>query len=74
MTFFKQLSPITYTVILAQFITSGMYLVNIGIVSEVEIEQTAKLVRITCKDQFCLSAAFFWYRFDSKLTIASPIT
>jgi hypothetical protein len=64
-----ELTPIAYKIVLSQNIKVGMHLVNIGTISNVELEDSVKLVRLVCKDQFCLSAAYYWYRYNSKLVV-----
>jgi hypothetical protein len=57
------------TSILVENLTAGMILVNIGTVSSVEREETAKLIRVVVIDGIVLSAAFYWYRFGTFVFI-----
>jgi len=55
--------------VLAQELTAGMLIINLGIISSVELELTAKLIRVVIMEGNCLSAAFFWFRFDTPIKV-----
>jgi hypothetical protein len=55
--------------ILAQNLTTGMNVVNLGIITSIEKEESAKLIRVVFMNSKCLSCAFSYYRFDTVIYI-----
>lgn len=60
------------TTVQAQNVIAGMFLVNIGLIDKVQLFPDTKLVRIICTKGDVLSAAFYWYRYDTLLTVNLP--
>lgn len=51
-------------------ICKGDFLLNIGTVTSVELFEVAQLVRVCVTDEkqaLCLSAAFYWYKWNEIL-------
>ena len=55
--------------ILAQNLLPGMNVVNLGFITSIEREEVAKLIRVVIMNGKCLSAAFYWFRFDTQIYI-----
>ena len=51
-----------YTKIAACAVKKGMFVVNFGIIVEIESYPTADTLRITFDRNPCLSCAFYWFR------------
>jgi hypothetical protein len=55
--------------ILSQYLTPGMLVVNLGIITSIERQEATQLVRVVIIEGKCLSAAFFWFNFDIPIMV-----
>jgi len=60
------------TVKLSQEVQTGDNLVNLGVVTTVELHPNEKEVRIVILTGKVQSCAFFWYNYDIPLTLQIP--
>lgn len=61
----------TFKAIKAQDCKVGQQLPNIGHIEKIELFPVSKLVAITCTEQKVMSAAFYWYRYDTILFVTN---
>lgn len=58
--------------VIAQSVTVGMWLENIGFIDRVELFPTANLVCLSSHGGIVKSAAFFWYAANTPLKVRIP--
>lgn len=58
-----------FKTILAENLIPGQLVVNLGVITSVERQDAAKLMRVVIMEGYCLSCAFYWFRFGTMIKV-----